>query len=112
MGFALRHAVAGDDLDPASPVQIILPATEIPVTVICTVSPDVAGSPVPTGSVTVNSNGTALGSVALSPDGRGNSVGSVTGNFTAGSYSISTDYSGDSNYEASSGIATASLSVT
>jgi hypothetical protein len=79
-----------------------------PVTLSVNVAPASAGAPTPTGTVTFTSGTTTLGSAAL--DTNGNAVFS-TADLTVGANTITAQYSGDSNYAASTSAA-ATVTVT
>jgi hypothetical protein len=69
------------------------------VTFTATVAPGIAGNPTPTGSVTFQNGGSVLGTATLTA-GQGSYT---TSSLAAGTYTISTLYSGDSNYNPNTG---------
>ena len=74
-----------------------------PVALTATVSPDTAGQPTPTGSVTFTDGSTPLGTAQL--DASGTATLPPTTALPVGTQTITATYTGDSNYQGSSGYA-------
>ncbi|MFH9355225.1 Ig-like domain-containing protein [Kitasatospora sp. NPDC017646] len=67
-------------------------------------SPNTAGAPTPTGTVTFASDGTLLGTAPLTPGTNHCAVATLTvSTLTAGTHVITATYSGDANYQSNCG---------